>query len=663
MFDNSVKYFGANKVSRTGDLMTGSLTMTGSNQISFNNGANNRLYADSVNTLHADTAIFQIGKNEAANSVLRFLGSPYNGQIFWDYNDDYFKFMDDVLMNGAERIYFNNTSNHIVGGTGSLDVTSNNLSLVSNQVKLGKGDGDVTIIADGSGTSTGVVLWDYSEDHFDFKNSLFLSGTNALFLGDSNAVVTGDGAGNLELAGAGSTYINTPNAFFESNATIPAGSLIMDGNSFISSAGSVGVVISGITGFWPFMYDPSLNASLPSGTGMEFSLVDNAFNFNLGYVPITQMHVSHSSGASYPNGRYGTFTVGGSYMGDLSVLSAGGQYEAEGFFQAKDRSTAGVNTSIGLVAKNDTTRDASEAIAFAALSVGGYCFNALGTNLVTLGFFYGQVNNGGHIFNIQQASNTTAGVMKLRQDGTGDIIEWLDGTSTIGGVNDTGQIYFRDTAEDKVFFNGDGGGMKIAQTGSELEIHSPNDLSINCGSPYTVELQQPVWDDLFTPFDSAKVPAAAAPTWAGFTGSLNAYTFGVDDKLEMTTELLHGYKEGTWVELHVHWANNGAIEYDQNVRWEVGHSIINSGVGSAFPSPTYVSAVQSVPSGASSLTNQYLTVGSVDGSTTKVGAIIKAQVKRVAAGVGSELAEDPFGLILGVHYQVDTMGSREMIDK
>lgn len=176
-----------------------------------------------------------------------------------------------------------------------------------------------------------------------------------------------------------------------------------------------------------------------------------------------------------------------------------------------------------------------------------------------------------------------------------------------------------------------------------------------------------VWDDIITPFDFAKVPASNAPTWASFQGNLNAYTFADGDFLEITTELLHGYKEGSDIELHVHWATNGLEGTDKAVEWEVEYTIANPDlitpfVGDAFPGTTVVSAETIIPANTPDLSNMYTSVAIIDGTNFKMGAILKARVRRITAA-GTAPVANPFGLNLGLHYEEDTVGSRTLTAK
>ena len=177
-----------------------------------------------------------------------------------------------------------------------------------------------------------------------------------------------------------------------------------------------------------------------------------------------------------------------------------------------------------------------------------------------------------------------------------------------------------------------------------------------------------VFDDVFIPFDSAKVPAVNNPTWASFVGNLNAYTFNTDDYLEVTGEIPHGYKAGSDLEFHIHWATNGLEGTARAVKWEIEYSIadvdILDGIGDAFPVPTVESLDIVIPLNTPDISHMYSAITTDTAGTYAFGALVKARVRRKAnTHANNEPAADPFGLQLGIHYEMDTVGSRTISTK
>jgi hypothetical protein len=170
------------------------------------------------------------------------------------------------------------------------------------------------------------------------------------------------------------------------------------------------------------------------------------------------------------------------------------------------------------------------------------------------------------------------------------------------------------------------------------------------------ELEAHVWNDIFVPLAGAKVPPANFPTWAVFLANLNSYTFNVNDYADLATaEILHGYKEGTDIKLHVHLVTNGLNDATvRKAKYTVYYSWGDNGeVMSAEGSKT---AEVTIAAALADKTHLLLDLGSIAGVGYKINSILKLRIKRVA-GTGTEPAADPFVEMVGVHYQADFIGS------
>jgi len=163
-----------------------------------------------------------------------------------------------------------------------------------------------------------------------------------------------------------------------------------------------------------------------------------------------------------------------------------------------------------------------------------------------------------------------------------------------------------------------------------------------------------VFDDIILPMSITK-KGVTAPTWTAFHGNLSQYTFAIGDYVQGSFELLHGYKEGSDIEFHVHIITNGA-EASKEVNYELEYWIAD--MGEASTSTTVVS------SGDYALTNadghhEYIDIDDITGTGLKIGAVICFLFKRIAIVDGTEPTADPFVVSLGIHYEKDTIGSRQ----
>ena len=175
-----------------------------------------------------------------------------------------------------------------------------------------------------------------------------------------------------------------------------------------------------------------------------------------------------------------------------------------------------------------------------------------------------------------------------------------------------------------------------------------------------------VFEDIVISLDSAKVPAANAPTWSNFISNLMAYTYGVNDFQEFTSEISHSYKEGSTILFHIHGATNGQEGSDKTIKFEIEYELIDNQTSGAFgdvyAGTTTINAEITIPSGTTDKTSWVIDVGTDATGNFLQGAGIKGRVRRIASS-GAEPAADPFVVQVGVHIEQDTVGSRTELTK
>lgn len=176
-----------------------------------------------------------------------------------------------------------------------------------------------------------------------------------------------------------------------------------------------------------------------------------------------------------------------------------------------------------------------------------------------------------------------------------------------------------------------------------------------------------LYEDLALPLSSAKVPAVNDPSWEAFVGNLSGYAYSVNDYQEFDSELLHGYIEGSTFEFHIHGALNATVGgTDERVKFEIEYSIANpdpvTGFGDVYPSTTTISAELVVPATTADLTSVFMVIGSDATGSFGIGAQIAGRIRRIAAS-SNELTAPMFVRMLGIHYHIDSLGSRTMYVK
>lgn len=167
----------------------------------------------------------------------------------------------------------------------------------------------------------------------------------------------------------------------------------------------------------------------------------------------------------------------------------------------------------------------------------------------------------------------------------------------------------------------------------------------------------PAYNDLFFPVSGARVPAANAPTWSTFTTNTKEYTFAIDDYIDLGAgEVLHDWKEGTDLEVHLHIATNGSDTGDTAVKYNIHYTLAD--MGEVFAAEATISTQYTIPGGTADKTHLYIDIDTISVPTYKIGTNIKIRVERVDVTAASDPGGDPFVLMVGIHYQVDSLGSR-----
>ena len=175
-----------------------------------------------------------------------------------------------------------------------------------------------------------------------------------------------------------------------------------------------------------------------------------------------------------------------------------------------------------------------------------------------------------------------------------------------------------------------------------------------------------VFEDIIISLSSARVPAANAPTWSNFISNLNAFTYGLNDFQEFTSEIAHSYKEGSDIEIHVHGATNGLEGVDKTIKFEVEYELVDNNTagdfGDAYTGTTILPGEITIPASTADKTAWAIDVGIDSTGVLLQGATLVGRVRRIAS-TGTEPASDPFVVQIGVHIEQDTVGSRTELTK
>lgn len=218
---------------------------------------------------------------------------------------------------------------------------------------------------------------------------------------------------------------------------------------------------------------------------------------------------------------------------------------------------------------------------------------------------------------------------------------------------------------------GTGVDMDIYYDGTSGYIHTDlvaaSDLNIDCGTDKTVVLSESVWDDLrITPgsFDRVGVSDPAIVVYApGGGANTYLYEFQLDDIASFTIQLPHGYKQGTDITCHVHWTPGarGNEENGATVGWKVDYSWAN--IDGNFGALATVDLSDT----CDGTDHKHLMTpsGTITGTSKEISSMLICNIKRTDTGTddtwaGTASGQLPMILEIDFHYEIDTLGSRQV---
>ena len=198
----------------------------------------------------------------------------------------------------------------------------------------------------------------------------------------------------------------------------------------------------------------------------------------------------------------------------------------------------------------------------------------------------------------------------------------------------------------------------------KTDTAAPTDLTVTTGAAKTIALATPVYKDINIAGYLLTKPTSSAPgvvsfvDEAGADTTIETYAFAVGELVHGGFELQHDYKEGTDLTFHVHWQGITAPSGTDNVQWRLTYILMRDG--------TTLNAAVTIDSPDSVFDTQYETIrtdfAAITGTNFKIGDQFMFTLTRVAA-TGDAYVGDALIATAGVHYQVDTIGSRVISTK
>lgn len=194
--------------------------------------------------------------------------------------------------------------------------------------------------------------------------------------------------------------------------------------------------------------------------------------------------------------------------------------------------------------------------------------------------------------------------------------------------------------------------------GSKIGGNSTNNTEIESDGSLKFNGDATVFDDEYASYFFSET-GATAPDVVTVSGNNKAYGFDGASTLEGLNcfiELPHRYKEGSDIELHIHYLRKTAGSGD--VKWFADYSICPL-MGALVASQT-VSVVKTV--GVVDYCD-VATIAIIPGAGRKISDVIALRIYRNPADAQDTYAADVIMTSFGIHYELDTMGSRQMYVK
>ena len=190
-----------------------------------------------------------------------------------------------------------------------------------------------------------------------------------------------------------------------------------------------------------------------------------------------------------------------------------------------------------------------------------------------------------------------------------------------------------------------------------------SDFIVDCGTDKTIELGETVYKDINLAGAVLQLAAANNPNKSNFIDEggtdTNITTYGFDPNHLVcgSFELQHDYKEGTDIVFHVHFQIPDAPTGTDKVKWEVVYTVARD--GETLDAATTITAEQDVDT---QYETYLLSFTAVTGTAFKIGDQVLFRLRRVAA-TADEYGGEALLETFGVHYEVDTLGSRQITTK
>jgi len=199
-----------------------------------------------------------------------------------------------------------------------------------------------------------------------------------------------------------------------------------------------------------------------------------------------------------------------------------------------------------------------------------------------------------------------------------------------------------------------------ADTAATATVDSGGDITLGCETDKTLVLGEPVYRDINLAGSILSLPTSSLPDVdelkdsTGTDTGISTYAFAPGEGVSGVFELQHDYKEGTDLSFHIHWQGIAAPTGTDKVKWQLIYTVAraNEVLGAA----TTITVETDFDTQYESTISVF---EAITGTTFKIGDQFAFDISRVSA-TADEYGGDALTHTLGIHYQVDTLGSRQI---
>jgi hypothetical protein len=172
-----------------------------------------------------------------------------------------------------------------------------------------------------------------------------------------------------------------------------------------------------------------------------------------------------------------------------------------------------------------------------------------------------------------------------------------------------------------------------------------------------------VWNDANMGAGMLQLPVASQPDEANFVDEggadtdISTWAFAVGEKVSGSIEIPHDYKEGSDITFHVHWQGIAAPTGTDNVKWSLDYTVAQ--MEATLDAATNITVETAYDTQYEFKISSF---SAITGTNFNIGDQFLFTLERVVAA-GDAYNGDALVATVGIHYECDTAGSRQITSK